>query len=70
MKQLFSEYKNNHKSLYILPIGDLHIGNKCYDNKYLSQALQFAQAHKSQCRILLMGDILETATKTSVGRGV
>lgn len=70
MKQLSSSYKGNHKTMYIVPISDLHLGNKCYDSIYLSQALQFVQAHRNQCRIILLGDLLETATKTSVGRGV
>jgi hypothetical protein len=38
--------------------------------KYLEDALKFVDKHRSRCRIVLMGDLFEVATKTSVGRGV
>ena len=70
MRQFKSGYSGDHKSVYLVPIGDLHLGNKYYDGKYLQDALKFIKKHRNKCRILLMGDLLELATKTSVGRGV
>ena len=58
------------KYLYLLFIGDLHIGNKyCLYNK-LDYLIQFIEKYRGNVRIVLMGDLLEAATKTSVGRGV
>lgn len=70
MKQFNSGYDGDHKSMYILPIGDIHIGNKYYNPIYLQKALDFAKKHKDRCRVVLMGDLLEVATKHSVGRSV
>jgi hypothetical protein len=70
MQNFNSGYKGNHKSMFIVPIGDLHIGNKYYCEEYLNKALQFVDKNRSRCRIYLMGDLLELASKTSVGRGV
>ena len=70
MKQLNSKYSGKHKSVYLLFIGDTHLGNKYFNKKYLDQALLFAERNRDRTRILLMGDIIEAATKTSVGRSV
>ena len=70
MKQFKSGYKGTHKSIYIVPIGDIHFGNKYFDPGYLERALQFIDKNRNRCRIVLMGDLLELATKTSVGRSV
>jgi hypothetical protein len=70
MKQINSGYNGNHKSIYIVPIGDIHLGNKYCDRDYLNRALKFVDKNKNRCRIFLMGDLLELATKTSVGRSV
>lgn len=70
MQQLQSGYRGNHKSMFIVPIGDLHLGNKYTVNKHLDNALKFIDKNRNRCRIFLMGDILEVATKTSVGRSV
>lgn len=70
MKQVLSDYSGEHKSIYILPIGDMHIGSKAFRQEYVDQALMFAKKHRNRCRIILMGDLLENATKTSVGKGV
>ena len=70
MIQLFSRYKGNYKSIFIVPIGDVHFGSKCFNRKYLDNALRFIDRNRNRCRIFLMGDLLELATKTSVGRSV
>lgn len=70
MKQVKSGYNGNHKSIFIVPIGDVHFGNKYMDESYLNRALRFIDKNRNRCRIILMGDLLEAATKTSVGRSV
>lgn len=70
MKQIMSEYKGDSASMYLVPIGDTHIGNICYNPEYLKKAFKFIDTNKGRCRIILMGDMLECATKVSVGKGV
>jgi hypothetical protein len=68
--QLQSGYKGDHQSMYTVFIGDLHFGNKYYDPQYLARALRFVDKNRKRCRIVLMGDLMEVASKTSVGRSV
>jgi DNA polymerase II small subunit/DNA polymerase delta subunit B len=68
LKQLNSRYEGKYKSVYLLFIGDTHLGNKYFNKKYLDEALLFAKRNRDRTRILLMGDVIEAATKTSVGR--
>lgn len=70
MKQIQSKYRGDHKSIFILPIGDVHFGNRYMQREHLDKALAFAEQNRRRCRIILMGDLLELATKTSVGRSV
>lgn len=70
MKQFLSGYDGSHNSMYLLPIGDIHLGNKFHNPRYLQDALRFADKNRRRTRIILMGDMMEVATKTSVGRSV
>lgn len=70
MIQIKSKYTGNDNSIYLVFIGDLHIGNKNFNKKYLDDALKFVLKNRDRSRILLMGDIIELATKSSVGRSV
>lgn len=70
MKQVLSSYAGDHQSIYLIPIGDVHFGNRYYNPRYLEEALQFVDRHRKRCRLILMGDLMEVATKTSVGRSV
>jgi hypothetical protein len=70
MYQIKSKYNGKYDSIYLLFIGDLHIGNKHFNKKYLYDALKFAKINKNRTRIILMGDLIECSTKTSVGRSV
>jgi hypothetical protein len=56
--------------MYIVPLGDIHYGNKHYNPHYLERALRFVGKNRNRCRVVLMGDLMEVATKTSVGRSV
>lgn len=70
MRQVLSGYNGSHKSMFVVPIGDIHFGNKSFDPAYLERALKFVAANRNRARIILMGDLMEVATKTSVGRSV
>lgn len=70
MKQINSRYNGNHDSIYLIYMGDLHIGNKYMNYDYINQVFNFIDANRDRCRLILMGDQLECATKTSVGRSV
>lgn len=70
MKYIQSEYNGHHEDLNIIPIGDLHIGSPHFDRKTLDKQLEWIDKHRENTRIILMGDIAETATKESVGGGV
>lgn len=69
MKYVKSGYRGSHEWVNIVPIGDLHIGAPNFDMKTLRRTLDFVDANRENTRILLMGDLAETATKTSVGAG-
>lgn len=62
-----SAYSGTDDVLTILPIGDLHIGHINYQ-----ESIAKAQINKldSTHRGLLMGDMLECATKRSIGKGL
>jgi predicted phosphodiesterase len=62
-------FKSNQSSIFIVLIGDLHLGHQNYQEKYLNDTFKFINKNRDRCRILLLGDLLETATKTSPGRG-
>jgi predicted phosphodiesterase len=70
VKQVISNYSGEHKSMYLVPIGDIHFGNKYFVEKLLDDALEFVRRNRRRTRIILMGDLMEVATKTSVGRSV
>jgi hypothetical protein len=70
MKHNKFNYKGDKDHVNIVPIGDIHIGNKTTDLTYLQKALDFCDQNRENTRIVLMGDLLECATKVSVGRGV
>lgn len=70
MKYIASKYDGDHDEIIICPIGDLHIGSPHFDQKELDKQLRFIDEHRERCRIIIMGDIAETALKDSVGAGV
>jgi predicted phosphodiesterase len=68
MKYIPSSYNGNHDEIILCPIGDIHIGSPHFDKKSLQKHLEWIKS-KENARIILMGDILETALKDSVGAG-
>ena len=70
MKQFHSRYDGDHKSIYIVFLGDIHYGNKYHDPRLVERVFEFIDRNRKRCRLVLMGDLMEVATKTSVGRSV
>ena len=66
-RKLYIHRFNSEKQTIVL-MGDEHIGSKFYDEKEHMKNLEWC--FKYDVPIILMGDELETATKTSVGAGV
>jgi hypothetical protein len=58
----------NNNSLVLCPIGDEHIGSKYFNEDALKKNIDWCLEEGAY--VILMGDELETATKTSVGAGV
>lgn len=67
MKVLRSEAELNAITLY--PLGDWHLGSEHCDIKTINKQLEEIRKDPT-ARIILMGDLAETATKESVGAGV
>ncbi len=59
-----TNYKlRGNEKVYILPIGDIHIGSEQFDEKYFQYCLDTVDSIKSDKRIYLMGDLVEAASK-------
>ena len=70
MKYIQSGYKGAHEYVNVVPLGDLHIGSPHFDYSVLKRELERIDAERENTRIIIMGDLIESATKTSVGAGV
>ena len=70
MKYISSSHHQKTGELCICPIGDLHIGSPHFKEKALLKHLEWIDKNRDNTRIILMGDLAETATKSSVGKGV
>lgn len=56
------------RELMLVPLGDVHFGAKTVQEKAFLAAIQFIR--ETNCRVILMGDLMEFATRHSVGAGV
>ena len=68
-----SKYRGDADKLYLHFIGDLHAGHNSYNEKVVKQRINEIVRYNAEGypnRVLLMGDLLESATKTSVGAGL
>lgn len=54
-----------HDSIYIIPISDTHIGDKLFNEAKLVSYIEWVK-DTPNARIILLGDIMNTATKESV----
>jgi predicted phosphodiesterase len=68
MKPTLHHKKFDVEKLTLTLLGDTHIGSKYFDEDLLKQILEWCYEKKSP--IILMGDMIETATRDSVGAGV
>jgi hypothetical protein len=59
----------NLETITLYPLGDWHLGSEHCDIKTIEKQLEEIK-HDKTARIILMGDLAETATKESVGAGV
>lgn len=62
-----ANYDGNADVLNVIPIGDLHAGHVNYREDIVQEALDKLNY---ETRGLLMGDLMECATKTSIGAGL
>lgn len=64
------ELEVKHSKAYseVLFIGDAHLGSPQFDQDRFLRMLDYAKAHAIY--VFLMGDLMEAATRTSVGAGV
>lgn len=60
-------YETGANKLLVVPSGDWHIGSGDCDIEKLKAHIRWL--NETDCRIILMGDLLEFATSTSVGSG-
>lgn len=72
-KQIYTyEYNNKlfkREGLYIVPITDVHLGNRNSNIPYFKQFVDYIQSIPN-CVTILNGDLMETATKSSVGKAM
>ena len=60
-------YENLDK-IQLIPFGDVHYGAKECDIERAKKTINWIKDHKD-ARVILMGDLLNSATRTSVGAG-
>lgn len=65
-----SSYAGTADRLKVFPFGDLHCGSKHFNEKYVKSDLQLVDEDRENSRIIVMGDVIENANKSSVGAGV
>jgi UDP-2,3-diacylglucosamine pyrophosphatase LpxH len=70
MKYIEASHNQELTEVVLFPIGDLHIGSPHFDKKELIDNLKIVDSHGNKARIIIMGDLAETALKDSVGAGV
>jgi len=68
LKPTLNTVKIDKEKASIVPLGDTHIGSRYFDESLLKENLEWCV--ENDARIILMGDMIETATRDSVGAGV
>lgn len=61
-------YKSNASKLFVVPFGDLHYGAKECNIARAKETIAWIKDNPD-ARVLLMGDYMDSATRTSVGAG-
>lgn len=57
------------RPIYIVALSDLHLGHMLFNKAKLQSTLNFIMRH-DDVYVILLGDLAETATKTSIGAGL
>lgn len=70
MKYVKSNYNGDAQELLVFPMGDIHIGSPHFMESVLLNQLKKVKENRENSRIILMGDIIECATKGSPGSAV
>lgn len=65
-----SAYKGTSNRLRVFPFGDLHVGSKHFNPRYIKKDLKQIDEDRENSRIIVIGDVIENANKSSVGAGV
>jgi predicted phosphodiesterase len=65
IKSISRDYKKTKQLL--IPLGDVHLGSPTCNVGLFRRTLDFIE--KTDCLVILMGDLMEAASKTSVGAG-
>ena len=66
MKVIKRQITTHKDKIKILPLGDLHIGDRNLDKKLLKETIQRIQ-DDPDCYCILLGDIVDNAIRTSIG---
>jgi len=61
------QIKLKHKSFTIHPISDVHVGAHNHHSKEFKERLKMIEESDDSHRVLLLGDLMDNATKDSVG---
>jgi predicted phosphodiesterase len=57
---------SSYDEIFLINLGDLHIGNHCFNKKLFKETLDFID-NTDNVRVILSGDLIENNTKNSVG---
>jgi len=60
-------YSTDACKLLVVPLGDVHLGAPTCDIQKFLATVKFIE--ETDCKVILMGDLLEAASKSSVGSG-
>ncbi len=63
------DFKIKRGKVSLVPLADIHLGNKSCDIDKLKSFIDYI-GREEECYTILLGDIAENATKTSVGLGM
>lgn len=66
MKVITHNLSTDFEELQILPLADVHLGDKNCNGNRLNELLDYI-AETPNCYTILNGDLMDTATKTSIG---
>ena len=66
MKCITVDLSEKLKSVELLPLADIHLGDQHCDMELLKEHIEYVKEHEN-CFVLLNGDLINNSTKTSIG---